>query len=157
MQQYRCLLFIIVFITGSSEIFGQQYEWSGSYQWSDDKCNQTQCCCPLGTLSVISNDTFIRFISNLRGRDCEKEIFSLWSPYPRDLVAITKLQSIVPTTSLIPANVATISDKIKSSSKTIPVIVVCSIIVALIMGVVSVRFTRRRRRRSLSCPSFLLP
>ncbi|CAF3000152.1 unnamed protein product [Rotaria sp. Silwood2] len=68
MQQYRVLLFIIVFTTDSSEIFGQQYEWSGNYQWSDDECNQTQCCCPHGLLSVISNDTSIGFISNLRGQ-----------------------------------------------------------------------------------------
>ncbi|CAF3764594.1 unnamed protein product [Rotaria socialis] len=82
MQQYRCLLFIIVFIIDSSEIFGQQYEWSGSYQWSDDECNQKQCWCPHGTLSVISNDTSIGFISNLRGRDCE-QFFSTTSD--RDL------------------------------------------------------------------------
>ncbi|CAF3148712.1 unnamed protein product [Rotaria socialis] len=88
MQQYRCLLFIIVFIIDSSEIFGQQYEWSGSYQWSDDECNQKQCWCPHGTLSVISNDTSIGFISNLRGRDCEQVTFSLWSPYPSDLVGL---------------------------------------------------------------------
>ncbi|CAF3412745.1 unnamed protein product [Rotaria sp. Silwood2] len=77
MQQYRVLLFIIVFTTDSSEIFGQQYEWSGNYQWSDDECNQTQCCCPHGLLSVISNDTSIGFISNLRGRDYEKETLNL--------------------------------------------------------------------------------
>ncbi|CAF4920914.1 unnamed protein product [Rotaria sp. Silwood1] len=141
MQQYRFLLLIIVFTTGSSEIFGQQYEWSGNYQWSDDECNQTQCCCPHGTLSVISNDTSIGFISNLRGRDCEKETFNIWAPYPRDLievlgrlldtsncdskatkihdnssgttVTITKFQSIISTASLMPASVTTISVKLK--------------------------------------------
>ncbi|CAF3786041.1 unnamed protein product [Rotaria sp. Silwood1] len=88
MQQYRFLLLIIVFTTGSSEIFGQQYEWSGNYQWSDDECNQTQCCCPHGTLSVIVNETSIGFISNLNGRDCEKETFNIWAPYPRDLIEV---------------------------------------------------------------------
>ncbi|CAF1022383.1 unnamed protein product [Rotaria sp. Silwood1] len=88
MQQYRILLFIIIFITGSSEICGQQYEWFGDYQWSDDECNQTQCCCLHGTLSVIGNDTSIGFISNLSGRDCEKETFNLWAPYSRDVTQV---------------------------------------------------------------------
>ncbi|CAF2937205.1 unnamed protein product [Rotaria sp. Silwood2] len=206
MQQYRVLLFIIVFTTDSSEIFGQQYEWSGNYQWSDDECNQTQCCCLHGLLSVISNDTSIGFISNLRGRDYEKETLNLWTSYPSDLtevfgrlygltliyltindnsniitlarldtsncnlkakrihdnssgttLAITKFQSTIPTASLILANITTISDKVKSSSINIAIIVVCSIIGVLLMGVVPVLFIRRRRRQLLSCPSFLLP
>ncbi|CAF2870995.1 unnamed protein product [Rotaria sp. Silwood2] len=89
MQQYRILLFIIVcIITSSLEICGQQYEWLGDYQWSDNECNKTQCCCPHGTLSVIVNETSIGFISNLSGRDCEKETLNLWAPYSTDITEV---------------------------------------------------------------------
>lgn len=188
-----------MFISGSSEIFRQQYEWPGYYQWSDDECNQKQCCCPHGTLSVTNNDTSIGFISNLRGRGCEQETLNLWAPYVSDLsevfgrlygfalISLTinenssiiklirldtfncdlkakKMNATTTTTTTTSTVIATQFESIitttpsdKNRSIHITVIIVCSIIGILVMGVVLFYFIRRRREQLLSCPSFLLP